>query len=69
MPTESPLRSDDLRLLAWEKYIETSGYANAAQHVTNAKHKTGSLWAVFLAGFEAGKQSSPSEIEKENENV
>ena len=67
MPTESPLRSDDLRLLAWEKYKETSGYANAAQYVTNVKHKTGSLWAVFLAGFEAGKQSSVSETKEKTD--
>lgn len=61
---------DDPLLIAWEAYKKTPSYGNAltwAQFVSiqarqdgnlaiNHPHTEGSLWGVFMAGFNAAKE-------------
>ncbi len=53
MPTETPLSPDDPRLIAWNAYKRTDTFRNARAWALQEEHVDGSLWAAFLAGYEA----------------
>lgn len=66
MPAEQRLSDDDPRMIAWKAYQATPEYANRrkwARHVSVSAdgeqriehpYLDGSLWALFLAGYQAG---------------
>jgi len=49
----TPVADDDPIMIAWKKYQATDDFANTSQWATNPKHLQGSLWAVFLSGWNA----------------
>jgi DUF2075 family protein len=56
MSTETPVSKQHPLSVAWEEYQQTAEYQNTrrwAEYVEHA-HLTGSLWAVFEAGYKAG---------------
>ncbi len=53
MPTETQVSSDDPRMVAWNKYKESDAYANTRRWASKEEAVDGSLWASFIAGFEA----------------
>lgn len=52
----SPLPSDHPLFLAWEEYRKTEDYVQTRAWAERREHLTGSLWAVFVAGWEAKEQ-------------
>ena len=63
MAAQSPLSNDDPRMQAWSAYKDTDEFANTERWAKDTQvihpHLDDSLWAVFIAGYEAG-QKSPS---------
>lgn len=53
MPVETEVSTDDPRKVAWDKYKKTSTYANTRRWALKEEAVDGSLWAAFIAGFEA----------------
>jgi hypothetical protein len=53
--TMTPLPVDDPRMIAWKAYRESAEYANAAGWAVFPENTEGSLWAAFIAGFEAAR--------------
>ena len=51
---ESPLAK------AWEEYQGTDDFANSSKWAAHVEHPhlQGSLWAVFMAGFDAGQKAA-----------
>jgi len=50
---EFPVPPDAPLMKAWERYKATESYANSFRWAADEKHRTGSLWAAFSAGFAA----------------
>ena len=63
MAAQTPLPNDDPRMTAWSAYKATDEFVNTERWAKDTQiihpHLDGSLWAVFVAGYEAG-QKSPS---------
>lgn len=60
MPAQTPIREDDPRKQAWDAYTQTDEFKNSERWAKYCQvlevqhpHLTGSLWAVFIKGFEA----------------
>lgn len=53
MPTETPLSPNDPRLIAWNAYKAGEDFKNTRKWALHEEHVDGSLWAAFLAGYEA----------------
>jgi hypothetical protein len=53
MSVMSPVPKADPLMVAWEAYRQTDDYANTKQWAIQADHTEGSLWAAFMAGFQA----------------
>jgi hypothetical protein len=51
LPVDSPVRK------AWERYQRSESWTNTRKWANDPEHVHGSLWASFLAGFNAGSQS------------
>lgn len=58
VPDDHPL------MVAWKKHIATPGYQNSKRwaRIGNAENLEGSLWALFMAGWEACQEGT--QIEK-----
>ncbi len=56
MPTMAALSKDDPRMIAWTQYKHSDDYVNAKRWATFEQHTEGSLWAAFIAGFEAASE-------------
>jgi hypothetical protein len=50
---ETPVPPDVPLMKAWERYKASESYANSFRWAADEKHRTGSLWAAFSAGFAA----------------
>lgn len=46
-PKDSPL------MQTWEKYRASDEFRNSFKHAADLEYRTGSMWAAFVAGFEA----------------
>ena len=57
MPTEAPLSKDHPMLVAWNKYKDTDDYENIRRWVCHPGHTDGSMWACFLAGWNANMKA------------
>lgn len=53
MTCQTPMAKDDPRLVAWESFKQTEEFANARRWAAHDEHLDGSLWALFLAGWQA----------------
>jgi hypothetical protein len=53
MSTQVALPEDDLRIKAFDSYKQTEDYANAKKWASFPEHVDGSLWAAFIAGYQA----------------
>lgn len=59
MCTEEKLPDNDPRIIAWKNFKSTHKYKDARYWVVSGEsHIEGSLWAVFLAGYEAAKSEA-----------
>lgn len=54
-----PLPSDDPILLAWQAYSAGEEYENTKRWASKVEHIDGSLWAAFLAGWQAHAREEP----------
>lgn len=68
MPDEAPAPKDHPMLIAWEKYKLTDEYANSFSWGRHEQHRAGSLWASFVAGWEA-VQTHNAEITRATERI
>jgi len=55
---ETPFKSDDPLMIAWNEYTETDGYKNSRKWADDPKHVDGSLWAMSRDGYLLGVQKS-----------
>lgn len=53
MSAMSPLPKDHPIMIAWEKYKSSDAYANSFRWAEHEQHREGSMWAAFLAGYDA----------------
>lgn len=66
MSTMMALPKDHPIMLAWESYRSTSEYANSFRWAEKAEHRDGSMWAAFLAGWQAA-QGEMAELSDEEQ--
>jgi hypothetical protein len=57
--TMAALPADDPRMIAWDAYKATEAYANSFCWAGHELHRSGSMWAAFLAGYEAAPSVTP----------
>jgi hypothetical protein len=55
MPIETAVSKDAPLMLAWEKYNLSEEYRNSFEWAAHEQHRTGSMWAAFVAGWEAAR--------------
>lgn len=53
MSTETPIHPNHPVRKAWETYKASPEYANSFRWADVPEHRTGSMWAAFLAGYQA----------------
>ena len=53
MNASSPVPADHPLMVAWNAHKATEAFANSKRWAADANHAEGSLWALFLAGWEA----------------
>jgi hypothetical protein len=58
LPKDSPLRK------AWAEHKRSDEYANAKRWATRPGHVDGSMWTVFVAGWEAAQQTERAQGER-----
>jgi len=51
----APCSEDDPRMVAWKVYEATEEYAKTRRWALFNEHVDGSLWAAFIAGFDAAR--------------
>lgn len=64
MPTETPVAKNDPLMVAWEAFKSTEEFTNACRWALTEEHLHGSLWAVFVAGYQAGNQPRADLLQK-----
>lgn len=64
MDTQTPLSSDDPRLIAWNLYKASEAFQNTRKWATYPENVDGSLWAAFLAGYAAALDALGKEEKK-----
>lgn len=63
MAIQEPVSEDDPRMIAWESYKKTADFTNSRRWAITSKQTVeypnldGSLWAVFIEGFQAGQDA------------
>jgi hypothetical protein len=62
LPKDSPI------MVAWEKYKSSDEYANSRKWAASEKYVDGSMWAAFLAGYQASAPSQPAPVVAESVN-
>ena len=55
MPDEAPVPKDHPLMQAWEKFNASEEYANSFSWARHEQHRQGSMWAAFMAGWEAAQ--------------
>lgn len=65
MSEQTPLPADHPIKVAWDKFRATDGYANTRRWAAHEKHVDGSLWAAFIAGYEAAQADARPDAEGE----
>lgn len=53
-PPDSPL------MKAWEEYRRGEDFRNSFKWAADVEHRTGSMWAAFMAGFNAATERAAS---------
>jgi hypothetical protein len=53
MPVMTKIPDDHPMMVAWNAYMESEEFANSKRWAINPDHTEGSLWASFMAGFNA----------------
>ena len=64
MSTNKPVDKNDPLMTAWEAFKGTEEFTNACKWALTEEHLHGSLWAVFLAGYQAGNQPRADLLQK-----
>ena len=62
MSTQAPVPQDAPLMVAWNAYKASEEYANTEYWATRPEHTEDSLWAAFVAGFNAAH--SPSDPQR-----
>ena len=57
MPAETPISNDSPLMKWWNEYKDSESYKNSKRWAVNPEHTEGSLWAAFVAGWEAAAKS------------
>lgn len=60
MADETKLRGDDPRIVAWEAFKASEGFANTRRWALHEEYVEGSLWAAFLAGTAMTAHARPA---------
>jgi hypothetical protein len=60
VPKDHPL------MKAWEEYRSSPAYTNTFKWAADLEHRQGSLWAAFVAGFDAATERAASLHESVN---
>lgn len=55
MPESEAVSADDPRMIAWAQYKHSNEYENSKRWAVFPQHVEGSMWAAFIAGFEAAQ--------------
>lgn len=53
MPTMTAVPEDHPLMIAWKTYQATDDFANTKKWAMHHEHVQGTLWAAFMAGFQA----------------
>lgn len=56
MSTMTPVPESHPLMVAWNAYKATDEYANTKKWALHEQHVEGSLWAAFMAGFNASSE-------------
>ena len=56
MNATSPCPKDHPLMVAWTKYQETEDFANTKKWLAYPEHVQGSMWGLFMAGFNAATE-------------
>ena len=56
----APVPADHPMMKAWETYRKTEDFRNSVKWAADVEHRTGSMWAAFVAGFEAATERAAS---------
>lgn len=57
MSSQSLVPNDHPLKIAWDKYKLTEDFQNTKRWVIHSEHVEGSLWATFMAGFNAAQET------------
>jgi len=66
MPVEAAVPADHPMMLAWEAYRQTDEYRHSFKWASDVQHRPGSMWAAFVAGFNAATERAASLHEQIN---
>lgn len=61
MPIDAPVPKDHPVMKAWEAYRQSDDYRNSFKWASDVQNRTGSMWAAFVAGYEAATGKSVTE--------
>lgn len=65
LTTESPVPADHPVMKAWEAFKEIDAYANARKWALHERHVDGSLFAMFMAGWERSSWVYPQILDRQ----
>lgn len=57
MSTSAQVPKDDPLMIAWESYKTTEEFSNSRKWAQYEQHVDGSMWAAFVAGYQAAAAS------------
>lgn len=57
---EQKLPDDHPMVIAWEAYKKTEEYRNSFRWAAEEQHRSGSMWAAFIEGWQAGRRETLS---------
>ena len=69
MTVSTPVPGYSPLMLAWEAHKATDDYANSRNWAAYSDHREGSLWALFVAGWQAALASRDAEIAQLREDA
>lgn len=56
MPIEQAIPESHPMMQAWRVYNKTEEYRNSFKWAADVQHRPGSMWAAFMAGFNAATE-------------
>jgi hypothetical protein len=64
MPIETVVSKDDPLMIAWEDYKSSDEYANSFNWAAREQQREGSMWAAFVAGWNARTRRRSGELRR-----